>query len=130
MFSWNSKDGLSFTWNLLLFLLFLFVKNSLKRSFYLMVVSWHYIIIFFLCVSYFHFFIFVSYFYSFSISFLIWFLFFRSILFFNNFLSLGLWNSFEEMKFCSGIPLIIVSWFFFEEFLSFEIQWSIRKGHL
>jgi len=27
--------------------------NSLKRSFYLMVVSWHYIIIFFLCVSYF-----------------------------------------------------------------------------
>ena len=26
---------------------------SLKRSFYLMVVSWHYIIIFFLCVSYF-----------------------------------------------------------------------------
>ena len=28
--------------------------NSLKRSFYLMVVSWHWIIIFFLCVSYFH----------------------------------------------------------------------------
>jgi len=28
------------------------VLNSLKRSFYLMVVSWHYIIIFFLCVSY------------------------------------------------------------------------------
>ena len=26
--------------------------NSLKRSFYLMVVSWHYIIIFFLCVFY------------------------------------------------------------------------------
>ena len=48
-----SSESISFSLGSLQQIFIFLFHFSLKRSFYLMVVSWHYIIIFFLCVSYF-----------------------------------------------------------------------------